>query len=58
MSSPITSKKTTKHRVEHPGDPDSPLTGVLEQLAPDEPTQGRRIALVSSNGVYMSLIKV
>ncbi|KAI0086548.1 ectomycorrhiza-regulated esterase [Irpex rosettiformis] len=46
MSSPITSKKTSKHRIEHPKDPNSPLTGVLEQVAPDEPTQGRRIALL------------
>ncbi|KAI0699121.1 ectomycorrhiza-regulated esterase [Cytidiella melzeri] len=46
MTSPITTKKTTKHRVEHYKDPNTPLTGVLEQLAPGEPTQGRRIALL------------
>ncbi len=47
MTSPITSKKTTKLRVDHPKDPETPLTGVLEQVAPEESTQGRRIALVS-----------
>ncbi|KAI0801784.1 Alpha/Beta hydrolase protein [Irpex lacteus] len=46
MTSPITSKKTTKLRIDHPKDPNTPLTGVLEQVAPEKPTQGRRIALV------------
>ncbi|KAI0345750.1 ectomycorrhiza-regulated esterase [Trametopsis cervina] len=51
MTSPVSSKKTTKHRVEHLFDPESPLTGVLEQLAPDEPTAGRRIALLLHGSV-------
>ena len=48
MSYPITSKKTTKHRISHPKDPSSPLTGVLEQLEPEKPTHGRKIALVGA----------
>lgn len=47
MAYPITTQKTTKHRVPHLKDPEHPLTGVLEQLDPDAPTQGRKIALVS-----------
>ncbi|GJE97189.1 alpha/beta hydrolase [Phanerochaete sordida] len=46
MSYPTTTKKTTKHRIAHPKDPQSPLTGVLEQLSPDVPKKGRRIALL------------
>ncbi|KIP05369.1 hypothetical protein PHLGIDRAFT_128928 [Phlebiopsis gigantea 11061_1 CR5-6] len=46
MSYPITTKKTTKHRIPHPKDANSPLTGVLEQLEPEKPTQGRKIALL------------
>ncbi|KAH9950554.1 ectomycorrhiza-regulated esterase [Amylocystis lapponica] len=42
-----TSKKTTKISIPHPADEHGgSLTGVLEQLAPDEPTQGRKIALI------------
>ena len=48
MSYPVTSKKTTKIRVPHPKDPEHPLTGVLEQLDPEKPTQGRKLALVCS----------
>ncbi|KAJ3549163.1 hypothetical protein NM688_g5213 [Phlebia brevispora] len=46
MSYPITSKKTTKLRIPHPKDPDHPLTGILEQVDSEKPTQGRRIALL------------
>ncbi|CCM01873.1 uncharacterized protein FIBRA_03944 [Fibroporia radiculosa] len=42
----ITSKRTTKLSVPHTYDKEVTLVGTLEQLAPDEPTQGRRIALI------------
>ncbi|KZT73816.1 alpha/beta-hydrolase [Daedalea quercina L-15889] len=42
----ITSKKTTKLLIPHPHADNCSIVGMLEQLAPDEPTQGRRIALV------------
>ena len=41
-----TSKKTTKVAVPHTIQPGIAIAGVLEQVAPEEPTQGRRIALV------------
>ncbi|KAF7797465.1 hypothetical protein EIP86_008662 [Pleurotus ostreatoroseus] len=51
MSYPVTSKKTTKIRVPHPKDPEHPLTGVLEQLDPEKPTQGRKLALLLHGSV-------
>ena len=54
MSYPITTKKTTKYRIPHPKDLDSPLTGVLEQLDPDQPTHGRKVALVRVLSMYKS----
>ncbi|KAI0822246.1 alpha/beta-hydrolase [Trametes gibbosa] len=41
-----TSQKTTKFSIPHPDEQDSTLVGVLEQLAPEQPTKGRRIALI------------
>ena len=41
-----TSKKTTKVAVPHTIRQGIAIAGVLEQVAPEEPTQGRRIALV------------
>lgn len=41
-----TSKKTTKLFIPHPHAESCSVAGVLEQLAPEEPTQGRKIALV------------
>ena len=42
-----TSVKTTKIAIPHPLEEDCAIAGVLEQVAPDQPTQGRKIALVS-----------
>jgi len=42
----MTSKKTTKLFIPHPHVESCSIAGVLEQLAPDEFTQGRRIALI------------
>ncbi|KAI0632087.1 alpha/beta-hydrolase [Trametes polyzona] len=41
-----TSQKTTKLAIPHPHEKDCAIIGVLEQLAPEQPTQGRRIALI------------
>ncbi|EJF63394.1 ectomycorrhiza-regulated esterase [Dichomitus squalens] len=41
-----TSKKTTKVTIPHTVEQGTTITGVLEQVAPEEPSQGRRIALV------------
>ncbi|OJT13969.1 hypothetical protein TRAPUB_9453 [Trametes pubescens] len=40
-----TSQKTTKLAIPHPYEKDCAIAGVLEQIAPDQPTQGRKIAL-------------
>ncbi|KAH9854650.1 alpha/beta-hydrolase [Lenzites betulinus] len=42
----ITSQKTTKFSIPHPHEKDGNIVGVLEQLAPEQPTKGKRIALV------------
>ncbi|KAI0917028.1 hypothetical protein AcW1_007670 [Taiwanofungus camphoratus] len=41
-----TSKRTIKLFIPHPYEANCSIAGVLEQLAPDEPTQGRKIALI------------
>ncbi|KAI0712203.1 ectomycorrhiza-regulated esterase [Earliella scabrosa] len=41
-----TSVKTTKLAIPHPLEKDCAITGVLEQVAPEQPTQGRKIALI------------
>jgi hypothetical protein len=41
-----TTKKTTKLTIPHTLEPGVNLVGVLEQLEPDAPTRGRKIALV------------
>ncbi|KAI8994115.1 alpha/beta-hydrolase [Trametes punicea] len=41
-----TSQKTTKLAIPHPHETDCSIVGVLEQVAPEQPTQGRRIALI------------
>ena len=41
-----TSVKTTKVAIPHPLETGCSIVGVLEQVAPEQPTQGRRIALV------------
>lgn len=38
---------STKLFIQHPEDANIRLCGVLEQLSPDQPTHGRKIALVS-----------
>jgi len=45
-SAATTSKKTTKLFIPHPHEENCSIAGVLEQLAPDQPTQGRKIALI------------
>ncbi|KAI9058270.1 alpha/beta-hydrolase [Trametes sanguinea] len=47
QASPVTtSQKTTKLSIPHPHEKDCNIVGVLEQVAPGQPTQGRRIALI------------
>ncbi|KAG1821317.1 ectomycorrhiza-regulated esterase [Suillus variegatus] len=41
----MATRKSTKLRIPHSQD-DCELVGILEQLAPEEPTQGRKIALI------------
>lgn len=54
----ITSQKTTKFSIPHPHEKDGNLVGVLEQLAPEQPTKGRRIALVSTHMCVADYIKL
>lgn len=42
----ITSKKTTKLVIPHPDEEGVTMVGVLEQVAPEGPTQGKKIALI------------
>jgi hypothetical protein len=42
----MASKTITKHYIPHPDEKDISIVGVLEQLAADQPTKGRGIALV------------
>jgi len=42
----MASHTTTKHHIPHPNEPATTIVGVLEQDMPDEPTQGRPIALI------------
>ncbi|KAI0354928.1 ectomycorrhiza-regulated esterase [Trametes cingulata] len=46
VMAPITTQKTTKLQIPHTYEKDCAITGVLEQVAPEQPTQGRRIALI------------
>ncbi|EMD39974.1 hypothetical protein CERSUDRAFT_112216 [Gelatoporia subvermispora B] len=46
MAAPITTKKTTRHTITLPNAPDRFIVGVLEQVALDQPTQGRKLALI------------
>nr|VWP01728.1 CBFD_NFYB_HMF domain-containing protein [Ganoderma boninense] len=41
-----TSSKTTKIAIPHSAHPEIAIVGVLEQVAPEEPTNGRKIALI------------
>ncbi|PIL22565.1 hypothetical protein GSI_15254 [Ganoderma sinense ZZ0214-1] len=41
-----TSKQTTKIAIPHTAQPGIAIVGVLEQVAPQEPTRGRKIALI------------
>ncbi|KAJ3486678.1 hypothetical protein NLI96_g4066 [Meripilus lineatus] len=41
-----TSKKTTKLTIPHPDEEGVAIVGTLEQVAPEEPTQGRGIAFI------------
>jgi hypothetical protein len=38
--------KTTKHFIPHPDDPHISIVGVLEQLAPEQLTEDRKISIV------------
>jgi len=40
------SRKTTKHYIPHPDEKNTSIVGILEQLAPDHPTDDRKIALI------------
>ncbi len=54
----ITSKKTTKLVIPHPDEEGVTMVGVLEQVAPEGPTQGKKIALVGvriSIKIYLSV---
>ncbi|KAF8158490.1 ectomycorrhiza-regulated esterase [Crassisporium funariophilum] len=42
----MTDRTSTKLFIQHPAEPECKLVGILEQLAPGEPTQGRKIALI------------
>jgi len=46
MAAAITTKKTTRFTIALPNAPEKFVVGVLEQVAPDEPTQGRKLALI------------
>ncbi|KAI0335937.1 alpha/beta-hydrolase [Cubamyces sp. BRFM 1775] len=41
-----TTQKTTKLAIPHPHVQDCAIAGILEQVAPEQPTQGRKIALI------------
>lgn len=49
-----TSKRTTKISIPHTLEEGCSLVGVLEQVDPDEPTQGRKIALVRPHSILTS----
>ncbi|KIM42967.1 hypothetical protein M413DRAFT_443787 [Hebeloma cylindrosporum] len=42
----MTDRVSTKLFIQHPEEADIKLCGVLEQLSPDQPTHGRKIALI------------
>jgi len=43
---PMAGRTTTKHYIPHPEENNISIVGILEQLAPNQPTDGREIALV------------
>lgn len=58
MSTPITTKKTTKLTIPHNIEHGVNIVGVLEQLEPERETRGRKIALVSSRVPYAEYINI
>jgi len=42
----MATRKTTKHFIPHREEHNTTIVGVLEQLAPDQPTEDRNICLV------------
>lgn len=52
MSTPITTKKTTKLTIPHNIEHGVNIVGVLEQLEPERETRGRKIAIVSLRVSY------
>ncbi|EGO23737.1 hypothetical protein SERLADRAFT_470020 [Serpula lacrymans var. lacrymans S7.9] len=42
----MTSKKSTKIDISHPDEANCTIVGVLEQVEPDQPSHGRKIALI------------
>ncbi|KAH7919474.1 hypothetical protein BV22DRAFT_1075205 [Leucogyrophana mollusca] len=44
----MSDRKSSKLYISHPNEEGCQLVGVLEQISPEEPTNGRKIALVSS----------
>ena len=51
----ITSKQTTRLVIPHPDEEGVKIVGVLEQVAPEQPTRGRKIAFVSSRVLLIIL---
>ncbi|KAI0670857.1 alpha/beta-hydrolase [Trametes maxima] len=46
LTKTATSQKTTKLAIPHTLEKDCTIVGVLEQIAPEQPTQGRKVALI------------
>ncbi|KAF9468668.1 Alpha/Beta hydrolase protein [Collybia nuda] len=42
----MSDRVSTKLRIAHPADPQCTIVGILEQLSPNAPTNGRKIALI------------
>lgn len=53
----VTSTKSSKHYISHRDEPETSIVGVLEQIAPDERTEGRKIALVGTFTIIKWAIK-
>lgn len=52
IGSMTSERLSTKLRIQHPTEPTIQIVGILEQLAPTQPTQGRKIALVRQHNSY------
>ena len=54
----MTGRLSTKLSIHHIIEQDVTLVGILEQLAPHEPTQDRKLALVRLQSLYLTQFKV